>query len=108
VLIGENKNEILQLQKEQLLFIKAVENYVEITFVDESQNVVSLTFRQTLSSCIQQIPFLEKCHRSYLVNRTTIKEIKGNSQSAKISFVHGKEEIPLSKTYYKQVKRNQV
>ncbi|MBL7932262.1 MAG: hypothetical protein JNL60_10185, partial [Bacteroidia bacterium] len=32
-LIGENKNEILRLERTDLLFIKAVENYVEICFM---------------------------------------------------------------------------
>ena len=104
VLIGENKNEVLKLEKEALLYIKAVENYVEICFVDESKQVVSRTFRQTLSNVYHQNRFLEKCHRSYLVNRSAIKEISGNSQSAKISFIHGEEKIPLSKTYYKELR----
>lgn len=104
VLAGENKNEVLQMNKEELLFVKAVENYVEITFVDGNREVLSKTFRQTLSNVHRQIPFLEKCHRSYLVNPSVIKEISGNSQSAKISFLHGEEQIPLSKTYYKQIK----
>jgi DNA-binding LytR/AlgR family response regulator len=51
-----------------------------------------------------KLPFLEKCHRSYLVNLSTIKEIAGNSQGAKISFIVGEKEIPLSKTYYKHIK----
>jgi hypothetical protein len=101
VLIGENKNEILRMEKEELLFIKAVENYVEICFMDKSKKIISKTFRQTLSNVCEQLPFLEKCHRSYLVNTGTIKEITGNSQGAKISFVAGEKEIPLSKTYYK-------
>ncbi len=104
VLIGENKNEVLSMDKEELLFIKAVENYVEICFTDEHQKVISRTFRQTLSNVCEQLPFLEKCHRSYLVNIGTIKEITGNSQAAKILFVVGEKEIPLSKTYYKEVK----
>lgn len=106
VLVGENKNEILQLEKQQLLFVKAVENYVEICFVNDNEKVVSLTFRQTLSNVYEQLPFLEKSHRSYLVNVNAIKEISGNSQGAKISFVAGDKEVPLSKTYYKQVKRS--
>jgi len=106
LLIGENKNEILRLEKDDLLFVKAVENYVEICFVDESKKVMSKTFRQTLSNVWQQLPFLEKCHRSYLVNRSTIKEIVGNSQGAKISFVVGEKEILLSKTYYKHIKNS--
>lgn len=105
ILVGENKNEVLKLEKEALLFVKAIENYVEITFTDESKQLRSLTFRQTLSNVWQQIPFLEKCHRSYLVNLTAVKELTGNSQSAKISFTNGEEKIPLSKTYYKQVKQ---
>lgn len=104
VLTGENKNETLKLQKDQLLFIKAVENYVEICFIDKNNKAVSKTFRQTLSNVCEQLPFLQKCHRSYLVNTNTIKEIIGNSQGAKISFTISEKEIPLSKTYYKDIK----
>ena len=106
--LGENKNEILKLEKEELLFIKAVENYVEICFIDKNKRVISKTFRQTLSNVCEQVPFLEKCHRSYLVNITNIAAIIGNSQSAKLSFVVGEKEIPLSKTYYKQIKNSMV
>ena len=108
ILVGENKNEILKLEKEELLFIKAVENYVEICFIDKNKRVISKTFRQTLSNVCEQVPFLEKCHRSYLVNITNIAAIIGNSQSAKLSFVVGEKEIPLSKTYYKQIKNSMV
>lgn len=104
ILTGENKNEILRLEKEELLFIRAVENYVEICFIDKSKKIISKTFRQTLSNICEQAPFLEKCHRSYLVNIITIKEIVGNSQGAKIIFLIGEKEIPLSKTYYKHIK----
>lgn len=108
VIIGENKNEILQLEKKSLLFIKAVENYVEICFVDENRKVISKTFRQTLFNILKQAPFLEKCHRSFLVNTSNISAVIGNSQSAKISFVAGEKEIPLSKTYYKQIKNKVI
>jgi len=108
VLKGENKNEILRLEKEELLFIKAVENYIEICFIDKNKKVTSRTFRQTLSKVWQQLPFLERCHKSYLVNLGPISAITGNSQSAKISFLAGEKEIPLSKTYYKHIKNSFV
>lgn len=104
LLTGENKNEILQLERQELLFIRAIENYVEICFIDKNNKVISKTFRQTLSNICGQVPFLEKCHRSYLVNVNRIKEISGNSQAAKISFGFSEKEIPLSKTYFKQIK----
>jgi hypothetical protein len=104
ILIGENKNEVLRMEKDKLLFVKAVENYVEVCFMDENNKVISVTFRQTLSNVYEQLPFLDQCHRSYLVNINAIKETDGNSQGAKISFMVGEKEIPLSKTYYKQIK----
>lgn len=106
IIKGENKNEILHLEKQELLFIRAVENYVEICFIDKNKTIASKTFRQTLSNICKQAPSLKKCHRSYLVNTNTIKEIIGNSQGAKISFTIGEKEIPLSKTYYKDIKKN--
>ena len=108
MLVGENKNEIIRLERDELLFVKAIENYVEICFIDQSKKVTSRIFRQTLSKVRQQLPFLEKCHKSYLVNIDTMAAITGNSQSAKISFVVGEKEIPLSKTYYKNVKNSVV
>jgi len=106
LLTGENKNERLELQREELLFVKAVENYVEICFMNPDKKIASKTFRQTLSNVCDQAPFLQKCHRSYLVNADTIVEIIGNSQSAKIKFTVGDKEIPLSKTYYKHIKNS--
>lgn len=103
-IIGENKNEILQLEKEELLFVRAVENYIEICFLDKNKKVISKTFRQTLSNVCEQLPFLKKSHRSYLVNPNAIAAIIGNSQGAKIAFVTGEKEIPLSKTYYRDIK----
>lgn len=108
VLSGENKNEVLRLEKERLLFVRAVENYVEICFVDQNKKAISKTFRQTLSKICEQAPFLEKCHRSYLVNLGALKEINGNSQSAKIIFAVGDKEIPLSKTYYRDIKNKAI
>lgn len=104
IIHGENKNELLSLKKNELLYIKAVENYIEIFFIDTDNNRLSKTFRQTLSNVHKQLPFLEKCHRSYLVNFKNIKEIQGNSQSAKISFLYIEDKIPLSKTRYKTIK----
>lgn len=103
-LTGENKNEVLELQKNDLLYIQAVENYIEIYFMDSDKKLISKTFRQTLSKVHNQASYLEKCHRSYLVNKNVIKDIQGNSQRAKITFEHSDIKIPLSKTYYKHLK----
>jgi hypothetical protein len=108
IITGENKNEILKLEKKELLYIKAIENYIEIFFINVYKKKESKTFRQTLSSAQQQIPFLKKCHRSYLVNINNIKEVHGNSQNAKISIHNIEEKIPLSKSYYINIKNKHL
>ena len=100
---GINKGEKILIQKEDVLFIKASENYVDIFYKNES-TVKHETFRNTLTAINRQAPFLHQCHRSYLVNISTIKVVKGNSQNAKIEFHHDDLDIPLSKSYYKTIK----
>ena len=101
---GENKNETLKFKKKDVIYIKAIENYIDIIYIESDQNIASKTFRQTLSKANQQLPFLEKCHRSYLFNFDNLKEIKGNSQNAKLHFNNTEQSIPLSKTYYPKIK----
>tara|TARA_B100000809_G_scaffold265820_1_gene325893 strand:+ start:1922 stop:2743 length:822 start_codon:yes stop_codon:yes gene_type:complete len=100
---GINKGEKILLQKGMIIFIKASENYVEIFFT-KNNTVQQITFRNTLTAINKQAPFLHKSHRSYLVNISAIKAVKGNSQNAKIEFHLHDLEIPLSKSYYKTIK----
>ncbi len=101
-ILGANKGEKLVILENQLLFVKSSENYVEI-FYEKDDKIQHNVFRNTLTAINEQAPFLIYCHRSYLVNIDNIKRIKGNSQNAKIEF-HFDMEIPLSNTYYKNVK----
>lgn len=100
---GKNKGEKILIQKEAILFVKASENYVEI-FYKKGGAIQHETLRNTLTAINKQTPFLHQCHRSYLVNISAIKSVKGNSQNAKITFDHDGLDIPLSKSYYKTIK----
>ncbi len=100
---GINKGEKITIKKEELLFIKASENYVNIYYT-KNNTIQYKTFRNTLTAMSKQAPFLLKSHRSYLVNISAIKNINGNSQNAKIEFHHDGLDIPLSKSYYKTLK----
>ena len=100
---GINKGEEILILKEDVLFIKASENYVDI-FHTKNNTIQQTTFRNTLTAIKSQAPFLYQCHRSYLVNIAKIKVVKGNSQNAKIEFHHDDLDIPLSKSHYKTIK----
>ncbi len=101
-IFGANKGEKLEVKEDQILFVKSSENYVEIFFKKDG-SIEQTIFRNTLSAINEKVPFLMYCHRSYLVNTRNIKQIKGNSQNAKIKFENDLE-IPLSNTHYKDVK----
>jgi hypothetical protein len=102
---GENKHEVLYLEKSEIFYVKAEENYVRICFYDHtSDQIDKKTFRLTLSRAEKQLPHMVKSHRSYLVNADLIDSVKGNSQKATLLFKNLNEEVPLSKTYYKTIK----
>jgi len=102
-LFGSNKDEKITLNKEELLFVQASENYVDI-YYKKDDGVEHKTFRNTLAAVKKQAPFLYKSHRSYLVNTSAIKTVSGHSQNAKIALHHEGLEVPLSKSYYKTIK----
>ena len=102
-LFGSNKDEKITLNKEELLFVQASENYVDI-YYKKDDGVEHKTFRNTLAAVKKQAPFLYKSHRSYLVNTSAIKTVSGHSQNAKIALHQEGLEVPLSKSYYKTIK----
>lgn len=104
ILHGLNKHEELHLKKSDVLFVKSVENYVEIVFLDSEGNKKAKTFRQTLSNVHAQISYLEKPHRSYLVNLDNVESIHGNSQKAELLLKKTEGKIPISKSFYKNIK----
>ena len=101
-LSGTNKNEFIHLFIENILYVRSESNYVKVYFCEEGQ-LKKIMLRNTLSKILKQAPFLVRTHRSYLVNPCNIKEIKGNSQNAVIHMKREDLEVPLSKTYYKEV-----
>jgi hypothetical protein len=100
---GLNNEEKIVIQKESLLYVQASENYVKI-FYKQGDGLKHKTIRNTLKAIKKQAPFLNQCHRSYVVNVTNIKMVNGNSQNASIAFHDDKLRIPLSKSYYKTIK----
>lgn len=99
---GLNREEKIVLLKSEVLFVKSSENYVEIFYRKEG-SLVHLTFRNTLREINKQAPFLKRCHRSYLVNLSKVKDVSGNSHNASLEFNFGKISVPLSYKYYKQI-----
>lgn len=101
----ENDREDFSLPKDQLLFLKAANNYVEI-YYQEGEEVKMHLLRNRLSKLEQQLVDnnIIRCHRSYLVNIERAGRITGNAQGYKLHFPFTAEYlVPVSRTKGKEL-----
>lgn len=103
-LIAQNGKEKFQYQLQEILFITAQENYVEI-FSKKNKKGEEL-IRCTLSSVEEQLkdcfPPLFRCHRSHIVNLKNVKSVSGNAKGFRLFFSSEITPIPVSRSYVPQ------
>ncbi|MBL7827490.1 MAG: LytTR family transcriptional regulator DNA-binding domain-containing protein [Saprospiraceae bacterium] len=100
-LLGENRNEKLTLHRDEVLYLRAADNYVEI-FLLKNQQVQRLMFRGALSSMFQQLEKVgtfKQVHRSFVVNMDHTVRLEGKSPAYFLVFENAPatEEIPVSR-----------
>jgi len=101
----ENDKETLSINANQLLFIQAASNYVEIHYF-EKEKLKKQLLRNSLSKIENQLTAkqLKRCHRSYLVNLNLAKKITGNAQGYKLHFQKiDTITVPVSRTKGKEL-----
>lgn len=101
----ENDREDFSMPKDQVLFLKAANNYVEI-YYQEGDQVKMHLLRNRLSKLEQQLSDknIIRCHRSYLVNIEKAGRITGNAQGYKLHFPFTAEYlVPVSRTKGKEL-----
>lgn len=83
----ENDKLDFVLHLNQLVFIKAANNYVEINYL-ENEQIKKYLLRNSIRNIEAQLayPSIKRCHRSYLVNMDKAGRITGNAQGYKIHF----------------------
>ncbi len=100
---GENATDIVIIEQQCLLYVKSVDNYVQIYYQEQgvTQNRI---LRCTLSQILEQATFLWQPHRSYLINPKQDFVLKGNSQKASLSLPGITDSIPVARSAYSQIK----
>lgn len=104
-LSGDTKDSI-SLIPENILFMEASGNYVEICYKEEAKEKHKLlrsTIKQ-MEEVTQAFSYLIRCHRAYIVNINHIRNISGNAQGYRMSLTNTMQEIPVSRTYLKELK----
>ncbi len=99
---GEGTYEGLKIQLNDLISIKADDNYIEVSFLNNGELKKQL-IRNKLSKVETKIPDLLRTHRSYLINPHHFQQFK--MHSGKLNLVLAAEIfVPVSKTYAANVK----
>ncbi|MBK9413892.1 MAG: LytTR family transcriptional regulator DNA-binding domain-containing protein [Bacteroidetes bacterium] len=100
---SQNKSEDLSVELDNLLYVKAVENYVEVCL--NNKKVILRNTLKAVEQSLADFPHFKRCHRSYLVNLQKIKSFSGNAQGLSLRFeAPDAEEIPVSRAYVPQIK----
>ncbi len=105
VLMAENEKDRLELNPEDLLYIESADNYSNIVYLRDG-----LLSRQLIRGSLKRletqitVPYIIRCHRSYIVNIRQVHEVSGNAQGYKIGFkTAGVSAVPVSRNYGKEV-----
>ena len=99
---GEGTYEGLRIQFNDLIAIKADDNYIEVSFLNQGVLKKQL-IRNKLSKIESTIPELMRTHRSYLINPIHFQQFK--MEQGKLSVILSAEMlIPVSKTHTSKVK----
>ena len=102
---GENKNESLNINVNQLICVKSDGNYVTVYF-KEAEGIKKKMIRNTISGMESQFAQLDKvyrCHRSYIVNLESVKSVTGNARNFNL-WIDGLDfSIPVSRSFPKSI-----
>jgi hypothetical protein len=95
----------ISIKKEDILYIKSADNYVEIFYLDEGK-VMNQLLRNSLRNIENMFVSagLIRCHRLYVVNMQKVKLVKRSKESILVlELSETTESIPVSSTYAKSI-----
>jgi len=99
VLNGDNQGETLPLAAEQIRYLAAADNYVQVFYVQQGQ-LKSKMLRSTLKKMEEALadhPQFFRCHRTYLVNMDKVQHVSGNAQGYRLHLEALEETVPVSR-----------
>lgn len=103
-LYAENQNEWMKIRPSDLIYLESADNYVNI-FYKEKNQIQKKLLRSTLLKIDKQIEqhYIQRCHRSYMLNLKQIKYVNGNSRGLQLQLLDLDKVIPVSRKYVKGI-----
>ncbi len=101
---AENNNEWLKIRVSSLVYLESTDNYVSI-YYREKDHIQKKLLRSTLTKIEAQIrqAYIQRCHRSYMINLHQIKYVGGNSRGLQLQMLDVEKQIPVSRKYVKTI-----
>lgn len=99
--LHSNSGDGLEMHIDDLLFLKASDNYVE-AYSLQGKHVQKTLLRNTLKALEEDLSLhdqLFRCHKSYLVNTDHVVRVSGNAQGFKLHLHYTEEVISVSRQY---------
>lgn len=105
---SEIQSEMINIDVNQLLFIRSDGNYVEVHQKDEEQGVSVKVFRCSMTWLEQELVGFERLlrtHRSYIVNLRNIARTEGNARNYQLHFNGSDQVVPVSRNRFSEFNR---
>ena len=101
---GKNKEDEISLLPTHFLYARALQNYVEIHYLNKEHQVQKKVIRSTLNDLMKQLPHALQIHRSFLINLSYLQALEGNNRKRTLSLQYVEEKLPISAKYYESLK----
>ncbi len=104
---SDYKKDDLIITANLLLFVRSADNYIEVYFLENEQVKMQMvrSSLQNAELATQEYDFVIKCHRTFIVNVSHIKEVQGNSQGFKLSIEGVDFPILVSQKYIRSIEK---
>ena len=99
MLSAENPRDNIMLPANDLMFINAADNYIEVHYL-ENGNAKKKLIRSSLKNArndLKAYTAFYRCHRAWIVNLDMVKSITGNSQGYRLLMENSELQIPVSR-----------
>lgn len=106
MITGENNDDRLELDFRNFVLAQAQQNYVDLYYLDDQGVVHRKVIRSTLSSLLDQMPQAYQVHRSFVLNLTYVRLVKGNTRKRFAELETLDWDVPISQKYYQAIERH--
>ena len=99
VLQGDNQGEILHLTANDIQYLAAADNYVQVFYLEKDQRKSRMlrTTLKKMEDALSVYPQFFRCHRTYLVNLHKVQQVSGNAQGYRLQLADQEETVPVSR-----------